>query len=141
VAAEATRSSVRTDQRKARCHVFFDLTLRLPSLLPMTRFAVAAELSEVHIFMAASATLSSKGSHWPTVVMATQALGLLVSSFKSHTGFSQVVEFEIRAYLIPLFSFMASRAVAWEIVVWNYRTIASPPSLWHASCRAGLKNE
>ena len=127
MAAVAGDGSMSTEQGEAGAGMFGELTLRSPILFGVAIQAGITEPVVMDIPMATRAASVRKFLHRPAIVMAPQALRLLMLSRQCVSGLGQVVVAEIGTQRIPPAGGMAHGAVPWKGLVGDNRSASSPP--------------
>lgn len=140
VAAPAGGRGVRADEREAGAVVQRDLLAQRPGVLRVTARALVAERAAVHVLVAALAALLGEQLDRPAVVVAAQALGLVVRALELHAGARLVVELEVRAQLVPAPRDVAQRAVGREAVVRHDDAVPGPPAVTRLVVALGLRD-
>jgi hypothetical protein len=118
--AEASDGGVRTEQWKTGAVVQHDLTFGNPVAFVVTLDTSRTKLPTMLVFVTADTTSLGKHGHRTTVVVAAQALRVLVRTDQGDPGFEGVVKTKVGSDLIPTAAFVAQRAVFRKRVVGNY---------------------
>ncbi len=120
VAAPAHRSGMRANKGETSSVVERDFITQRPRVVAVACGALRPQRSAVFILVASSATQKCEALGRSTVIVATQALGFLVSTCQGQACFGFVIKCEVGEQVVPASWNVAKTTIVREGVVGNH---------------------